>query len=158
MCDAQNKQGCELHLPWEVQLNELDLSWTPHASLGAANAKLATALAASSAAVAGAQQQQAAGATGAGGAGQGAGGAGGVEAGAAPRASPAPPYSVNVKVPALEFWTDGQLLLRVSRSLFTGRILMQPGPGGSSDTHLDNLTAYQVRAGAWLGCALGILK
>ncbi|KAL6746590.1 hypothetical protein V8C86DRAFT_3149451, partial [Haematococcus lacustris] len=66
--------------------------------------------------------------------------------GLGPARPPGPcPEARQVLAPMLQFWCEGQLLLLVGRSLITGRLLLQPGPGLALDTQLDSLHSWKQK-------------
>eukprot|EP00983_Pelagomonas_calceolata_P049652 1141614-Pelagomonas_calceolata.AAC.3 len=52
-------------------------------------------------------------------------------------------YEVIVPCPSLELWLPGNLMLSVSKSLLSGMLLVQPGPGVGNDAFLEMLGAWQ---------------
>lgn len=51
-------------------------------------------------------------------------------------------FEVVVACPVLEVYTEGLLVLRVSRNLLTGRVRLQPGSGSGSDAVFEAFTAW----------------
>ncbi|KAF5826218.1 hypothetical protein DUNSADRAFT_4103 [Dunaliella salina] len=54
-------------------------------------------------------------------------------------------YEVVVPCPCLELWLPGNLMLSVSKSLLSGLLLVQPGPGVGNDAFLEVLGAWQQK-------------
>ena len=53
--------------------------------------------------------------------------------------------SLHLSCPVLEFYAEEQLLVKVSKSLYSGRLLLQPGPGMGNDSQIDILGAWTQR-------------